>query len=90
VYVEQLIGPETVDTMPPETITAFLDHGRLAPTLEEGMEEARDTFDRLSALGIDMNDVTDELLREGVEKFAASFDELIETIDSKRAVLARG
>ncbi len=54
------------------------------------MEEARDTFDRLSALGIDMNDVTDELLREGVEKFAASFDELIETIDSKRAVLARG
>jgi transaldolase len=89
-YVEQLIGPETVDTMPPETITAFLDHGRLGPTLEEGMEDARETFERLAGLGIDMDEVTDELLREGVQKFAASFDELIETIDSKRAVLARG
>ncbi len=88
-YVEQLIGPETVDTMPLETIEAFLDHGRVEPTLKGGYDEARATFHRLAELGIDMEDVTAELLREGVEKFAASFDELIETIDSKRAALAR-
>jgi transaldolase len=90
IYVEELIGPETVDTMPLETIEAFLDHGRLAPTLEQGIDEARRTFERLAGLGIEMDEVTDELLAEGVEKFAASFDELIETIESKRAVLAHG
>lgn len=88
IYVEELIGPETVDTMPPETIEAFLDHGTVAPTLDQGMDDAHRTFDRLAALGIDMGEVTDELLREGVNKFAASFDELLETIESKRQVLA--
>ncbi|CAN5833863.1 hypothetical protein BH24CHL6_BH24CHL6_13120 [soil metagenome] len=90
IYVEELIGPETVDTMPLETIEAFIDHGRLAPTIESGFDEARQVFSRLAELGIEMDDVTDELLREGVEKFGASFDELIETIASKRAVMTHG
>ncbi|HUG47467.1 MAG TPA: transaldolase [Candidatus Limnocylindria bacterium] len=89
IYVEELIGPETVDTMPLETIEAFMDDGRLAATLDAGYDDARRVFAQLSELGIEMGEVTDELLREGVEKFAASFDELIETIGSKRAVLSR-
>jgi len=88
IYVEELIGPNTVDTMPLETIEAFIEHGRLEPTLKGRYDEARQVFASLSDLGIEMDEVTDELLREGVEKFAASFDELIETIDSKRAVLS--
>ena len=87
-YVEELIGPDTVDTLPLETIEAFDDHGTLAATLKPGIDEAHRTFERLAALGIDMTEVTDELLREGVDKFAASFDELLETIESKRQVLA--
>jgi transaldolase len=90
VYVEELIGPETVDTMPLETIDAFLEHGDVRPTLEPGISDAERVFGALAEAGIDMDEVTDELLREGVQKFAASFDELIETIDSKGAVLARG
>jgi transaldolase len=88
VYVEELIGPETVNTLPLETIEAFNDHGRVEATLEQGIDEAHQTFERLAAIGVDMDEVTDELLREGVEKFGASFDELIETIESKRQVLA--
>ena len=87
-YVEQLIGSDTVDTMPLETIEAFVDHGQLAATLEQGVDEARRTFSQLAELGIEMDEVTDELLREGVEKFGASFEELISTIDSKSAVLS--
>jgi transaldolase len=90
VYVEELIGPETVDTMPLETIEAFLDHGRLAPTLDGRAVEAHALFDRLEELGVSMAEVTDELLLEGVEKFAASFDELLSTIADKRTVLAHG
>ena len=89
-YVEELIGPETVDTMPPDTIEALIDHGRVAPTLTGQAAPAREVFDRLASLGISMAEVTDELLREGVEKFAASFDELIATIADKRKVLAGG
>jgi transaldolase len=74
--------------MPLETIEAFDDHGALAATLEPGIDDAHRTFERLAALGIEMTQVTDELLREGVDKFGASFDELLETIESKRQVLA--
>jgi transaldolase len=86
-YVEELIGPETVNTMPLDTIEAFLDHGRLARTLDAGMDDARDALRRIEAQGISMRTVTDELITEGVAAFAKSFDELIETIESQREAL---
>jgi transaldolase len=87
-YVEELIGPETVNTMPKETIEAFQDHGRVALTLEHGLEEARKVFRDLGAAGVDYDDVTATLEREGVQKFADSFSELLEGIEAKRAQLA--
>jgi transaldolase len=79
-YVEELIGPDTVNTMPEETIQAFQDHGRVEPTLERGLDEAKAVFDRLAEAGVDYDDVTETLEREGVKKFADSFDELLEGI----------
>jgi transaldolase len=87
-YVEELIGPMTVDTMPEETIRAFQDHGRVAPTLEEGIDEARRVFERLAEAGVDYGDVVDTLEREGVEKFADSFTELLDGIRAKSGELA--
>jgi transaldolase len=87
-YVEELIGPGTVNTMPHETVEAFQDHGNVALTLEEGLDEARQVFEQLAAAGIDYADVTDTLEREGVQKFIDSFTELFEGIDSKRGQLA--
>ncbi len=86
-YVEELIGPLTVNTMPEETIQAFQDHGRVAETLEQGLDEARRTFDRLEDAGVDYDDVTRTLEREGVEKFADSFSELLEGIRAKSGEL---
>jgi transaldolase len=87
-YVEELIGPETVDTMPEETIEAFQDHGKVAVTLTEDIDSARKLFDDLRRSGIDYDDVVDTLEREGVQKFSDSFDELLEGINSKRGELA--
>jgi transaldolase len=86
-YVEELIGPNTVNTMPFETIDAFQDHGVVRETLTEGVEEARALLKELEAAGIDYDDVTETLEREGVEKFSASFASLLAGIDAKRAVL---
>lgn len=86
-YVEELIGSETVNTMPLETVEAFQDHGEVRPTLEEGLDEARELLDRLAAAGVDYDDVTDTLEREGVEKFADSFRELIDCVEVKRGEL---
>ena len=86
-YVEELIGPTTVNTMPEETIQAFQDHGRVAETLEQGLDEARRTFERLEEAGVDYDDVTLTLEREGVEKFADSFSELLEGIRAKSGEL---
>jgi transaldolase len=86
-YVEELIGPETVNTMPEETIQAFQDHGKVASTLEQGIDEAKQLFADLEKAGIDYDDVTDTLEREGVEKFADSFAELIEGIRAKSGEL---
>jgi transaldolase len=86
-YVEELIGPETVNTMPEETIEAFQDHGRVAPTLEQGIDEAKRVFERLAEAGVDYDDVTETLEREGVQKFADSFAELLDGISAKRAEL---
>jgi transaldolase len=87
-YVEELIGPKTVNTMPEETIEAFQDHGEVAPTLEQGIDEAERVFEQIREAGVDYDDVTDTLEREGVEKFADSFAELLEGIRAKSGELA--
>ena len=87
-YVEELIGPDTVDTMPQETIEAFQDHGRVEPTLERGLDEAHEVFEQIAAAGVDYDDVIATLEREGVEKFADSFDELIAGIETSARELA--
>jgi transaldolase len=87
-YVEELIGSMTVDTMPEETIRAFQDHGRVRLTLEEGIDEAKRVFERLAEAGVDYDDVVETLEREGVEKFADSFAELLDGIRAKSGELA--
>ena len=86
-YVEELIGPETVNTMPEETIEAFQDHGNVALTLTKDVGDARKLLDDLRAAGIDYDDVVDTLEREGVEKFADSFEQLLDGIKAKRGEL---
>ena len=86
-YVETLIGPDTVNTMPEETITAFQDHGEVALTLEEGVEEAEELFAQLAEAGVDYDDVTETLEREGVEKFSDSFAEALDGIRQKQGEL---
>ncbi len=86
-YVEELIGPETVNTMPLETIRAFQDHGRVADTLAQGVEQAHELLAELERAGVDYDDVTDTLEREGVQKFSDSLAELLEGISAKRGEL---
>jgi len=83
-YVEELIGPDTVNTIPPATFDAFRDHGRLRASLKEGLEEAYDTMETLEQVGISMKEVTDKLLREGVDVFAKAFDKLLTAVDKTR------
>ncbi|HTW12213.1 MAG TPA: transaldolase, partial [Solirubrobacteraceae bacterium] len=83
VYVEQLIGPETVNTMPPETIHAFQDHGRVERTLDRDPDAAKETLHEFLEAGVDYEDVVAVLEQEGVEKFTKSFDELIEGVSRK-------
>jgi len=87
-YVEELIGAETVNTMPEETIRAFQDHGEVALTLEPDLDEAKRVFEQLAAVGIDYDDVVRVLEEEGVQKFADSFSELLDGIRAKRGELA--
>jgi transaldolase / glucose-6-phosphate isomerase len=87
-YVEELIGPDTVNTMPESTLRAFADHGRVRPTLEEGVDEAERVIASLAEAGIDLDSVTAKLLEEGVESFAKDYDKLLEAIDAKcRAIV---
>jgi transaldolase len=87
-YVEELIGPETVNTMPLETVDAFQDHGVVrGDTLLEGVDEARALLDELASAGVDYDDVVETLEREGVEKFSDSFRQLLGGIEAKRAAL---
>ncbi|MGA9874875.1 MAG: transaldolase [Solirubrobacteraceae bacterium] len=86
-YVEDLIGPDTVNTMPEETIHAFQDHGRPRPSLQDGLAEAQTVFDDLAGAGVDYDDVTATLEREGVEKFEASFRELLDSLGAKLGTL---
>jgi transaldolase len=87
-YVEDLIGPDTVNTMPLETIEAFQDHGRVpGDTVLEGIDEARQLFDDLAAAGVDYDDVTATIEAEGVKKFSDSFEEIVESVEAKRGAL---
>ena len=86
-YVEELIGPETVNTMPEETIRAFQDHGEVAPTLERDLDEAKRVFERIAEAGVDYDDVVVVLEREGVDKFSDSFRELLDGVQGKRGEL---
>ena len=79
-YVAELIGPNTVNTMPPATLEAFRDHGQVRASLEEDLEAARDTMEVLAQVGISMQEVTANLLEEGVRLFAEPFDKLLDTL----------
>lgn len=87
-YVDTLIGPNTVVTMAPATVPAFKDHGKVGDTIEEGMERAEEVFDEAGRLGIDLDRAMRELQDEGVDKFAESFDALLEAVKEKRQQLA--
>ena len=87
-YVDELIGPDTVNTMPRPTIVAFLDHGTVARTIDTGVAEAAATMAALAAAGIDFQAVTDQLEDEGIAAFVKSFDSLLSGVASKRAQLA--
>ena len=86
-YVEELIGPETVNTMPEETIQAFEDHGEVTRTLDRDLEEAHAVFERVAGAGVDYDDVVAVLEQEGVQKFSDSFAELLEGVRAKRGEL---
>jgi len=89
-YVESLIGPDTVNTLPPATFTAFRDHGKARLTIEENLDEARSTLARLAEVGIDLKQVCQKLQDDGVKAFADSFESLMQSITSKRAALTSG
>jgi len=82
-YIEELIGPDTVNTAPPHTLKAFLDHGIVEKTLENDLDAARTCMTDLEALGISMKAVTDELLEEGVKSFSDAFTVLLDAINKK-------
>jgi transaldolase len=86
-YLEALIGPDTVNTVPPATYAAFKDHGQPRATLTEGLEEAERQVARLRELGIDLTQVTAQLEKEGVQSFAKSFNNLLESIAAKAAAV---
>jgi transaldolase len=88
-YVEQLIGPDTVDTMPPATIEAFRDHGEIRRTVDTDVAGAQCTIAELAQVGITMTEVTDKLLRDGLASFQKSFDSLTAGLEKKSAALGR-
>jgi transaldolase/glucose-6-phosphate isomerase len=87
-YVENLIGPETVNTLPPDTIDAFRDHGKVpGATIKEGLAEAEAALARLSSVGVDLGAITEKLQQDGVASFAASFDQLMAALEKKRQTM---
>jgi transaldolase len=83
-YVEALIGPDTINTMPMETLEAYRDHGDPAPRLEEDLDKAYANLDLLAKLGLDMEKITGQLEQEGIEKFNKGYDSLMENLEKKR------
>jgi transaldolase len=88
-YVEQLIGPDTVNTMPPQTIDAFRDHGVVKRTVDSNVEEAQRTIDTLDQHGISIDDVTRKLLVDGIASFQKSFDTLLAGLEKKTKALGK-
>lgn len=86
-YVDELIGKDTVNTLPPKTMTAFLDHGTVAQTVTQGWDKAEAQIGQLAKLGISLNAITEKLQDEGVASFAKAFEELMESIKEKRETL---
>jgi len=82
-YIDELIGPDTVNTMPPETLNAFVDHGKVESTLNIGINEAKVQLKELKKLGIDINKITDKLLVDGVKSFSDSFESLLGSLKEK-------
>jgi len=87
-YVDALIGPHTVNTTPPQTLAAFMDHGRLAETVTADLEGARELMAALAAAGIDIDVVTADLLQDGVQAFSDAFDQLLAGLEKKAASLS--
>jgi transaldolase len=83
-YVEQLIGPDTVDTVPPQTLDDFRDHGNVAPTLLQGIDDAPHVFEELAQAGVDFPQITQQLTVDGVGSFAKSFEKLLQVIEERR------
>ena len=86
-YVEELIGPDTVNTLPLPTIDAFRDHGQVRESMTEDMDGARTDLAALRGAGIDMDEVCARLQEEGVRKFSDSFDSLLSSLDAKKDAL---
>ncbi|MBR0869088.1 bifunctional transaldolase/phosoglucose isomerase [Bradyrhizobium tropiciagri] len=89
-YVEELIGPDTVNTVPPATLDAFRDHGKLRDSLEENVEDARHVLDELEKSGISLDAITEELVKDGVKLFADAADKLYGAVAHKRATSLGG
>jgi transaldolase len=89
-YVDDLVGPDTVNTLPRNTLEAYADHGDPAPRIEQGLDEAHALMNQLEEVGIDMQQVTDELIDEGVKSFSGAFDKLLEQIEAKAAAVKAG
>jgi transaldolase len=82
-YVDSLVGPDSVNTVPPGTLEAFRDHGRVENRIERGLSAARGQVEALTSMGISLADITDELEAEGVEKFADSYHDILESIGAR-------
>jgi transaldolase len=89
IYVEELIGPDTVNTMPLATVEAFADHGEVRRTLDQDLDGARSDLEALARAGIDLDEVTRRLQTEGVEKFADSFRSLLHTVEEELSRVAQ-
>lgn len=83
-YVDALIGPETINTIPMETLNAYRDHGHPASRLEHGLDKAIHTLEQLKKIGIDINAISDQLEKEGIDKFNKPYDQLLQAIQEKR------
>jgi len=88
-YIEGLVGPDTINSVPPETLDAFRDHGNPRVALGQHENEAEEVVGKLLEMGINLRSIGQELTDEGVEKFIQSYNDLIQALDNKRATLAR-
>jgi transaldolase/glucose-6-phosphate isomerase len=89
-YVDNLIGKDTVNTLPPATLKAFKDHGKVADTIQDDIDQVEQTMDMLAEVGIDIEQVTNQLQLDGVALFVEAFENLLDQVDAKRNVLASG